>query len=89
MSLVIEWTPVFLQNSTNISFTSSCHMEECMNGHITSTVNFTNITGLIEGLNYTVSLIAINALGSSSPTYLSAVNQLHKGTVSNLMCVCM
>ena len=65
----IEWGLTLLQSSTIVRFSASCLMTECSSGVIINNVsNSSYITNLVDGLNYTLFLMAVNVLGNSSET---------------------
>ena len=65
----IEWGLTLLQSSTIVRFSASCLITECSSGVIINNVsNSSYITNLIDGLNYTLFLMAANVLGNSSET---------------------
>lgn len=78
-SVSLEWIPTFLHDTTVLSYAPYCHnSEQCMTGEITTNNSYVNITGLIQGLNYTVTLIATNPVGQSHDTVIT-INQTQRG----------
>ena len=70
----IKWVPSLYQDNVTVSYSASCNTNTthlCTSGSQIVTGNSFNIESLIGGLDYSVSLVANNAVGTSPATEIT------------------